>query len=73
MIGAFGEELIDELKSMFHDLIMQDKVTQYISDIANAWRVIVVCSVTAIVLGYIYLFVVRLIGAIIVWGSIIAI
>ena len=52
---------------------MNDKVSQYIADIAYSWRVIAICSLTAIVLGYIYLFVVRCIGAIIVWGSIIAI
>ena len=53
--------------------MMNDKASQYIGDIAYSWRVIAICSLTAIVLGYIYLFVVRCIGAIIVWGSIIAI
>ena len=72
-LGAFGEKAIDELKAMFNELIMNDKVSAYIADVAYSWRVIAICSVTAIVLGYLYLFVVRLIGAIIVWGSIIAI
>ena len=73
MLGAFGQDLIDELKAVFQDLMMNDKASQYIGDIAYSWRVIAICPLTAIVLGYIYLFVVRCIGAIIVWGSIIAI
>lgn len=52
---------------------MKDKVTSYIADIAYCWKVIAICSFTAIVLGYLYLLVIRCIGAIIVWISIILI
>lgn len=52
---------------------MNDAITQYIADIAYCWRVIAICSLTAVFLGYLYLFIVRCIGAIIVWLSIILI
>jgi len=35
--------------------------------------VIAICSVTSIVLGYLYLFVIRCIGGVIIWLSIIVI
>jgi len=68
--GAFSEKTIETFKKLFQETIMKDKVTSYIADIAFAWKVIAICSVTAIVLGYLYLLIIRLIGAIIVWGSI---
>ena len=52
---------------------MDDKVMSYISDIAYSWKVIAICSGTAIVLGYIYLALIRCLGALIVWLSIILI
>ena len=71
-VGAFSEKTIETFKKLFEDTIMSDKITQYIADIAFCWRVIAICSGTSVLLGYIYLFVVRCIGAVIVWGSIIA-
>ena len=50
---------------------MNDKIMSYISDIAYSWKVIVISSVTAIVLGYIYLGLIRLLGGLIIWLSII--
>jgi hypothetical protein len=50
---------------------MNDKITQYIADISYSWKVIAISSATAIVLGYLYLLVIRCMGAIIVWLSII--
>ena len=50
---------------------MEDKITSYIADIAYSWKVIAICSGSAILLGYIYLALIRLLGAIIVWLSII--
>jgi len=45
-------------------------MTAYLADIAYSWRVIAVCSVTSIFLGYLYLLIIRCIGALIVWLSI---
>jgi len=60
---------------MFHELfqsvIMNDKVTSYLADVLYAWKVLAVGSGTAIILGYLYLFLIRLIGAILVWGTIV--
>ena len=46
------------------------KITQYIADVAYSWKVLAICSGTALVLAYLYLFLIRLIGAILVWGTI---
>ena len=72
-VGAFSEKTVETFTKLFEDTIMNDKITQYIADIAFCWKVIAICSGTSVFLGYLYLFIVRLIGAIIVWGSIISI
>ena len=48
-----------------------DALAAYITDIFACWKVLLVSSVTAVVLGYLYLFVIRCIGGLIVWFSII--
>ena len=50
---------------------MNDKITSYIYDIANAWRVLAICAATSIVLGYLYMLLIRCCGAVIVWLTII--
>lgn len=52
---------------------MNDKLTSYLADIAYAWKTILTCSVTAIVLGYIYMLLIKCMGGLIVWLSIILI
>jgi hypothetical protein len=39
-------------------------------DIAASWMVLIIASVTAVIFGYLYLFVIRLVGGAIVWISI---
>ena len=51
---------------------MNDKFTSYIYDIVNAWKVLLVCAATSILLGYLYLLLIRLLGAVIIWISILA-
>ena len=46
------------------------KITQYFADIAYSWQVLALSSLTALVLAYLYLFLIQLIGAILVWGTI---
>ena len=70
-VSAFGESAIDTFKDLFQETIMNDKVTQYIADIATCWKVIAIATVTAIFLGYLYLLLIRCCGAFIVWFSII--
>lgn len=52
---------------------MNDKLTSYLADISYAWKVILTSSATAIVLGYIYMLLIKCLGGIIVWLSIILI
>ena len=42
-------------------------------DIFKTWHILAISSVTALVLGYLYLFVIRIIGGLIIWLSIILI
>ena len=49
---------------------MNDKVTQYFADVYYSWKVLALASLSAIVLGYLYLLLIRLIGAILVWFTI---
>ena len=50
---------------------MGDKVTSYIGDIAYSWELILICTLTACVLAYIYLLLIQYVGAIIIWLTII--
>ena len=52
---------------------MGDKITSYAADIYYAWKLILTCSATAILLGYTYLILIRWLGGLIVWLSIILI
>ncbi len=70
-ISAFGENTIKTFEKLFEETVMNDKVTSYIYDIVNAWQVLAICAGTSIVLGYLYLLLIRCMGAIIVWLSII--
>ena len=70
-ISALSEKAIDTFKALFEESVMEDKVMSYVSDIAYSWKVIAICSGTAVVLGYIYLGLIRCLGALIVWLSII--
>jgi len=49
---------------------MEDKVTQYFADVLYSWKILAAASGTAIILGYFYLLLIRLIGAILVWMTI---
>lgn len=70
-VSALSADTVDAFKELFNDTIMGDKLTSYLADIAYSWKVILVCSITAIVLGYIYLLLIRCMGALIIWLSII--
>jgi len=70
-VSAFSDKTIETFEKLFEETVMNDKLTSYIYDIATAWKVILICSLTAIVLGYLYLLLIRCMGAVIVWLSII--
>jgi len=58
------------LNDLFGEFVVNDKATAIMADIAYSWRVLAICSGTAVLLAYLYLIVIRCIGGIIVWGSI---
>ena len=49
------------------------QVQSWVEDIFKTWHILAISSVTALVLGYLYLFVIRIIGGLIIWLSIILI
>jgi hypothetical protein len=56
-------------KDAFFGSVYGNKAAGYFRDIANAWPVLAVSVVAAIVVCYLYLFVIRLIGGLIIWLS----
>ena len=72
-ISAINDDTIKTFKKHFNDTIMSDKVTSYLADIAQSWQVILISSITSILLGYIYLILIRYIGRFMIWFSIILI
>lgn len=71
--SALSDTMIKTMKRLFQDTVLEDKFTSYVADIAYCWRMILVCSVTAVLLSYLWLFIIKLIGGLIVWLSIIII
>jgi hypothetical protein len=78
VLGAWclpdGKDYINEgtwqkVQSAFLQNAYGEKVGLWISSIAKSWQVILVSIPVAIILGYIYLFIIRLIGGFIVWVS----
>ena len=70
-VSALSEKAISTFKTLFENTVMEDKGMSYISDIAYSWKVVAICSGTAVLLGYIYLGFIRCFGRFIVWLSII--
>lgn len=48
-------------------------MTGWFVDIAASWVLLVVASITAVIFGYLYLYVIKLLGGCIIWISIILI
>ena len=69
-MSALSSQAIETFKRLFNETILADKMTAYLADIAYSWKIIAICSGTSIVLGYLYLLIIRCIGALIVWLSI---
>jgi hypothetical protein len=71
--SALSSAAIETFQGLFEETVMNDKLTSYMADIATSWKLILICSGTAVVLGYIYLMLIRFIGGLIVWLSILLI
>jgi hypothetical protein len=55
---------------VFFKTVLGDEATKYIYDIARSWAVILVSSVCSVVIAYLYLFMIRLFGGLIIWISV---
>lgn len=42
-------------------------------DIVSSWHMLLISSITALIFGYLYLFVIRIVGGTIIWASILII
>ena len=62
--------VVNSLKDRFERSDSGSMIQSWISDIMVAWPAIAISSVTALILGYLYLFVIRCIGGVIIWVSI---
>lgn len=69
-VSALSDKAINTFKRLFDDSVMSDKLTSYVADIAYSWKVILAGSLTAIILGYLYLLIIRCVGGVIIWLSI---
>ena len=71
--SALATTIVDTFYELFENTIMEDKLTSYIADIAYCTKLILAFSFGAVVLSYLWLFIIKLIGGLIVWLSLIII
>ena len=62
--------VVDALVESFKNSDAGSMTTQWMRDILNAWTVIALCSFTALIFGYVYLWTISLIGGVIIYASI---
>lgn len=63
------QDTFDTIKGAFQSNIYGKTAMRWAMNIAAAWQVLIVGAVVGIVLGYLYLFIIRLIGGAIIWVS----
>lgn len=71
--SALKDQAIKTFKDNFYDKYNADKLSDYITDLINAWQVMLICIGAAFILGFIYLLLVRCFAGAIVWLTIISI
>lgn len=64
-----SESMKTAFKDAFFNTVMGDKFTQYFYDIYKCWAVILVASICSVIIAYIYLFMIRFMGGVIIWVS----
>jgi hypothetical protein len=65
--------VIAKMKEQFETGDAGETVTGAFKDITDSWMILVISSITAVILGYIFLFVIQALGGYIVWISFILI
>ena len=66
-------ELGKELSAAFFDKVLGDEGGKILADIGASWKVIAISAVTALILGYLFLFIIRCIGGAIIYLSLLLI
>lgn len=56
-------------QNAFFNNVLGNKLSVYFYDIYKCWLVILVASILSVVLAYLYLFLIRLMGGLIIWVS----
>jgi len=62
-------ETFDTIKNAFNSSIYGKTSARWAMNIISAWQVLIVGALVGVVFGYLYLFVIRLIGGAIIWVS----
>ena len=62
-----GQDAIVAMKKAFYESTYGQKVIVWTTDIMRSWFVILVVAVISLFLGYLYLFVIRIMGGAIIW------
>lgn len=60
----------EAFRDAFFNNVLGDKTTQYFYDIAKSWAVILVASICSVIIAYLYLFMIRFMGGVIIWISV---
>ena len=72
--GALTDSVIKTFKRLFEEVVTNDRIMGYLANIVEAWEVIAISCVTAIILGYLYLLMIdSCLGKIMIWLSILLI
>lgn len=64
-------EVRDAFRKVFFESVFAGQATNYAFDLYNTWHVMLVATAVAVILSYLYLFIVRCLGGIIIWVSIV--
>lgn len=65
--AAGTDDQLEALKKAFYESTYGNKLVVWSGDIYDAWYVILIVAVISLFLGYLYLFVIRVIGGAIIW------
>ena len=60
----------DAFRDAFFNNVLGDATTQYFYDIGRSWAVILVASICSVIIAYLYLFMIRYLGGVIIWISV---
>ena len=65
-----SDKMKDAFRDAFFNNVLGDATTQYFYDIGRSWAVILVASICSVIIAYLYLFMIRYMGGVIIWISV---